>query len=342
MNAQTADLVLVTGGSGYLGSRCIATLLDHGYRVRTTVRSAAKEQEVRDLVVAGGHEPDGVEIVHADLMSDAGWDAAVAGCRYVLHVASPFPTHVPKDPQELIGPAKEGTLRVLRAAAAAGVERVVVTSSFAAVGYGHGPTGRAFTEQDWTDLSGRVPVAPYPTSKTLAERAAWDFVQDHPETELVVVNPVAILGPPLGKDSGTSVELVERLMKGMPGVPDVSFGVVDVRDVADLQVRAMTNPAAAGQRFLAIAGDFLTLREFSQALRDGLGESARKVPTRVLPNWLVKVVGRFDPAVGQIVTELGDHKNATSAKAQEVLGWSPRPARETIVDTGRWVQGRRG
>ena len=213
---------------------------------------------------------------------------------------------------------------------------MVVTSSFAAVGYGHQPTESAFTEEDWTDLSGAVPVAPYPTSKTLAERAAWDFAADHPETELAVVNPVAVLGPPLGRDSGTSVALVGRLMKGLPGVPDVSFGVVDVRDVADLQVRAMTDPAAAGERFLAIAGDFLTLRELAQALRDGVGEPARKVPTRVLPSWLVRIAGRFDPEIGQVVTELGHHKNASSAKARELLGGLPvrRSRRSPTPDGG--------
>ncbi|GAB3578510.1 SDR family oxidoreductase [Calidifontibacter terrae] len=339
---MSSELVLVTGGSGYLGSRCVATLLERGYRVRTTVRSTAKEQEARDLVTAAGQDVSQVQVVRADLTSDEGWAEAVAGCRFVLHVASPFPTNVPKNPQELIGPAREGTLRVLRAAHAAGVERVVVTSSFAAVGYGHQPTGRAFTEEDWTDLSGEVPVAPYPTSKTLAERAAWEFAKDHPQTQLAVVNPVAILGPPLGRDSGTSVELIERLMKGLPGVPDVAFGVVDVRDVADLQVRAMTDPEAAGERFLAVSGDFLTVREIAEALREGLGPQARKVPTRVLPNALVKLVGRVDRAVGQVVTELSHHKNATSAKAQQTLGWSPRPAQETIVDTGRWVVSRRG
>lgn len=320
----------------------MATLLERGYRVRTTVRSSAKAAEVHDLITAAGQDPAQVEVVQADLMSDDGWSDAVADCRYVLHVASPFPTRVPKDPDDLIVPAREGTLRVLRAAHAAGAHRVVVTSSFAAVGYGHQPTGRAFTEHDWTDLSGKVPVAPYPTSKTIAERSAWDFAQDHRETEVAVVNPVAILGPPLGRDSGTSVELVQRLMKGMPGLPDVAYGVVDVRDVADLQVRAMIDPAAAGERFLAISGDFLTLREFAEALRDGLGEQARRVPTRVLPNWMVRLAGRLDPTVAQLSPELGRHKNATSAKAAKMLGWRPRPARESIVDTGRWAVSRRG
>ncbi len=196
------ERVLVTGGSGYLGSHCIVALLRDGHQVRTTVRSLAKADEVRALVTKGGQNADALEVVAADLTADAGWAEAVAGCTRVLHVASPFPMGVPKDANELIVPAREGTLRVLRAAAEAGVARVVLTSSFAAIGYGHGPRSTPFTEQDWTDLNGPRPVAPYPQSKTIAEHAAWDFVAAHPELELAVVNPVGILGPPLGGDPG--------------------------------------------------------------------------------------------------------------------------------------------
>ncbi len=327
------ERVLVTGGSGYLGSHCIVALLRDGHQVRTTVRSLAKADEVRALVTKGGQNADALEVVAADLTADAGWAEAVAGCTRVLHVASPFPMGVPKDANELIVPAREGTLRVLRAAAEAGVARVVLTSSFAAIGYGHGPRSTPFTEQDWTDLNGPRPVAPYPQSKTIAEHAAWDFVAAHPELELAVVNPVGILGPPLGGDPGTSVAMVSRLLDGMPGVPNVRMGLVDVRDVADLHVRAMTHPEAPGQRFLAVAGHFVTFAEVGRMLRESVGERARKVPTRVLPDWLVKLVGRFDPGVGQLVTELGLDRDATSAKAEKVLGWSARPLRDTLVDT---------
>lgn len=325
--------VLVTGGSGFLGSHCLVSLLRQGHPVRTTVRSLAKADEVRRLVAAGGEDPANVEVVAADLTSDAGWADAVAGCHQVLHVASPFPMGGPKDPDELIVPAREGTLRLLRAAADAGARRVVLTSSFAAIGYGHGPMGRPFTEADWTDLDGPRPVAPYPQSKTLAERAAWDFADGHPGLELAVVNPVGILGPPLGGDPGTSVAMVSRLLDGMPGVPDVRMGLVDVRDVADLHVLAMTHREAAGQRFLAVSGHFVTLAEVGRMLKETVGDRARRVPTRVLPDWLVRLVGRFDPGVGQLATELGLDRDATADKARTLLGWAPRDLRTTLVDT---------
>ncbi len=331
---MTDELVLVTGGSGFVGSHCIVALLDAGYVVRTTVRSLAREQEVRDMVAAGGAGAGNrLQFVAADLTADAGWAEAVAGCTYVLHVASPFPLGVPQDENELIVPAREGALRVLRAAQAANVRRVVLTSSFAAIGYGHSGASHAFTENDWTDLSGAQQVAPYPKSKTLAERAAWDYVAgDGAGLELAVVNPVGIFGPMLGSDAGTSLELLRRMLDGkVPGLPRLSFGIVDVRDVADLHVRAMTHPDAAGERFLAISGDFMSLKDMAVALKAGLGERARKVPTRELPDWLVRLVGRFDSGVGQLATELGTSKHATSAKAQQLLGWSPRSREEALV-----------
>lgn len=331
---MTTSTVCVTGGSGFLGSHCVAALLRDGHRVRTTVRSADREPVVRTMVAEAGVEAeDRLSFAHADLTGDAGWAEAVAGCEAVLHVASPFPLGVPKDPDELIVPARDGALRVLRAARAAGVRRVVLTSSFAAVGYGHAPRSTPFTEEDWTDLSGARPVPPYPISKTLAERAAWDYVHgEGAGLELAVVNPVGILGPPLGTDTGTSLEMVRQLLDGrVPGLPRLGFGVVDVRDVADLHLRAMTHPAAAGERFLAIAGDFMRLRDMALVLRSRLGDDARKVPTRELPDWMVRLVGRFDSGVGQVATELGTNKNATSAKARSLLDWQPRSREDALV-----------
>ncbi|MBN9220904.1 MAG: aldehyde reductase [Mesorhizobium sp.] len=333
---MSGELVLVTGGSGFLGAHCILELLKAGYRVRTTVRSARREADVLAMLKAGGAEPgDRLSFAIADLMSDAGWPQAVAGCDYVLHVASPFPPGVPKHEDDLIIPAREGALRVLRAARDAGVKRVVLTSSFAAVGYGKmPPDGRPFTEESWTDPAGKVSA--YVKSKTLAERAAWDFIAaEGGRLELAVVNPVGIFGPVLGADHSTSTEFVQRMMNGaMPGLPRLSFGVVDARDVAELHVRAMTNPAAKGERFLAVSGDFMTVREIAQTVKTRLGDAAARVSTRVLPDWLVRVVGLFNPEVAQLVTELGKVKNATNAKAVRVLGWAPRSREDALAATG--------
>jgi nucleoside-diphosphate-sugar epimerase len=331
---MSGEVVLVTGGSGFVGAHCLLRLLEAGYRVRTTVRSLEREAEVRAMLRAGGAEPgEGLSFTATDLMSDAGWPEAVAGCDFVLHVASPFPPGAPKHEDELVLPAREGALRVLRAARAAGVRRVVLTSSFAAIGYGHPPTNRPFSEETWTDPTGDV--SSYAKSKTLAERAAWDFVaREGGALELSVVNPVGVFGPVLGPDYSTSILIVQRLMDGaVPGCPRLSFGVVDVRDVAELHLRAMTHPAAKGERFLAVAGDFMTMQAIAQVLRARMGDAARRVPTRVLPDWMVRLVSWFDAAVGQIVPELGKFKNATSEKARRVLGWAPRSNEDAIVAT---------
>jgi nucleoside-diphosphate-sugar epimerase len=336
--------VLVTGGSGFLGGYCILRLLADGHTVRTTVRSASRENDVRAVLKTGGADPgDRLSFAVADLTGDAGWADAVAGCEYVLHVASPFPPTVPKDENELIVPAREGALRVLRAARDAGVKRVVMTSSFAAVGYGHPQQEAPFDETSWTNLSGKD-VGAYVKSKTLAERAAWDFIANEGGSlELSVVNPVGIFGPLLGPDYASSILIVQRLMDGsVPGCPRLYFGVVDVRDVADLHVRAMTDPAAKGERFLAVAGDFLPMVEIARTLRSRLGDAARKVPTRQLPDWIVRLASFRDRALRQIVPELGKVRNATSAKAQRLLGWSPRSREDALVATAESLLRARG
>lgn len=327
--------VLVTGGSGFIGSRAILQLLAAGHLVRTTVRNLEREGDVRTMLKQGGAEScERLSFVAADLESDAGWPQAVAGCEYVLHIASPFPSTLPKHEDELIVPAREGALRVLRAARDAYVKRVVLTSSFAAIGYGQEVQQAPFNENNWTDPAGGD-VQPYAKSKTLAERAAWDFIAREGGTlELSVVNPVGVFGPVLGPDYSTSILLVQRLMDGaMPGCPQLSFGAVDVRDVADLHIRAMTHPAAKGERFLAVAGDFLSIRDIARILKNRMGAAANRVPTRQLPNWLVRLAALRDPAVKQILPELGKPKNATSEKAQRVLGWAPRSNEEAIVAT---------
>lgn len=327
--------VLVTGGSGFIGGHAILQLLAAGHEVRTTVRTLTRETEVRATLRAAGAPADSrLSFFAADLVNETGWSDAAAGCDYVLHVASPFPANIPRDENELITPAREGTLRVLRAARDAGARRVVLTSSFAAIGYGHAPQRAPFDETRWTNLAG-ADVRPYVKSKTLAEQAAWDFVaKDGGGLELAVVNPVGVFGPVLGPDVSTSILIVQRLLDGaMPGLPRLSFGVVDVRDVADLHIRALTHPAANGERFLAVAGDFMSIRDIALVLKRRLGAAAKKVPTMQVPNWVVRVAALRDRAAGQIVPELGKARNATSEKARRLLGWSPRSAEDAIIAT---------
>ena len=328
--------VLVTGGSGFIGSHAIVQLLAAGHQVRTTVRNLKREGDVRAMLRNGGPEPGSrLSFVAADLTGDAGWADAVAGCEYVLHVASPLPPAVPKHEDELIVPARDGALRVLRAASDAGVKRVVLTSSFAAIGYGYKPRSAPFDETSWTHLDGDD-VAPYTKSKTLAERAAWDFIaKEGGGLELSVVNPVGVFGPVLGPDYSASILIVQRLMDGaLPGSPKLSYGVVDVRDVVDLHIRAMTLPAAKGERFLAVAGDFLWMREIARILKNRMGSDARRVPTRELPNWMVRLASLRDPAIKLILPELGKRKNATNEKARRMLGWTPRSREEALTATG--------
>jgi len=329
--------ILVTGGSGFIGSHCILQLLAAGHEVRTTVRSMKREADVRALLKEGGAEPGNrLSFFAANLENDAGWAEAASNCEYVLHVASPLPPNVPKNEDELIVPAREGTLRVLRAARGAGVKRVVLTSSFAAIGYGHPQQKAPFDETSWTDPDG-TDVLPYVKSKTLGERAAWNFIAtEGGGLELSALNPVGVFGPVLGPDYSASILVVQRLMEGaIPGCPRLYFGVVDVRDVADLHIRAMTHPAAKGERFLAVAGDFMSILEIAKVLKSRMGESARRVPTRQLPDWLVRLAALRDPAVKQILPELGKVKNATNAKARRILGWAPRSNEEAIEATAK-------
>jgi len=309
--------VLVTGGSGYVGTQLIAALLRAGQGpVRAQVRSAAREDGLRAAVRRGDVSDAGLEVVAAELMSDDGWKAAMAGVDEVYHVASPIPPAQPKDPDELIVPAREGTLRVLRAARAAGARRVALTSSFAAIGYTPKPSGE-FTEDDWTDPD--MPgLAPYPRSKAIAERAAWDFLRSEGGgTELTVINPTFILGPPLTAETGSSMYLIKAMFSGeMSVAPRHRFGIADVRDVADLHIRAMAAPGAAGKRFIGVSDrPPMTYLELAGFLRQRFGALAAKAPTEQAPG------GDLPPLV------------IHNDRAKEELGWRPRPVEETIADT---------
>lgn len=327
-----AGTVFVSGGSGYIAGFLIRQLVAEGWMVHTSIRNLAKEAEVRTNLAVDNSK---VKFFAADLMGDAGWAEAMAGCSHVAHVASPLPSNAPKSDDELIIPARDGALRALKAAKAAGVKRFVMTSSMAAIAYGHGKGKHVFTEADWTDVSSPDAYA-YVKSKTIAERAARDWVAaEGAGMEFCTVNPSLVLGPLQSGDFSTSLEAIKKLLEGsLPGLPNFGFGVVDVRDVADMHVRCLNAPGMADERFIC-SGPFMMMTEVAAVLKSGLGDQARKVPTRKLPDWLLKVLALFDPVVRQVVGELGNVRASPADHAKEKLGWVPRPAEESIVDTAR-------
>lgn len=327
-----SDRILVTGGTGYLAAWCIAALLDRGYRVRTTVRSHVREDGVRAAVARAGVSIANLEFTVADLLSDDGWAEAVDECSDVLHVASPLTAT--SDEEAVIRPAVDGTLRVLRAARDGGVRRVVYTSSCGAVYYGHPARTTPFDETDWTIVGGGA-MSAYVKSKALAERAAWDFIAtEGGDLELVTVNPAGIFGPALSTESTSSLTLVRRLIEGMPGIPDVRMGIVDVRDVADLHVRALETPSAAGERFIAWADGPISMPEIARLLRDSMGADVVRSARRA-PNWMIRLAGRFNQEIADLAPLLGQGRKATSRKARTALGWEPRPWQETMVDSAQ-------
>jgi dihydroflavonol-4-reductase len=327
--------VLVTGGSGFVGSHIVLQLLNAGHNVRTTVRSAKKEESIREMLRTAGDPGRRLTVFSADLTGESGWPEAVAGCDCVIHVASPLSDSARQTEAEVIASARDGSLRVLRAAREAGVRRVVMTSSCGAVYYGYPPRAEPFDETNWSNPD-RGDMSAYVKSKLMAERAAWDFVRaEGGGLELAVINPAGIFGPVLTPDASSSTQMVKRLLAGMPGCPRIHFAIVDVRDVADLHIRAMSHPGANGERFVAVAenGSAMSMLEMADVLRARLGDAATKAPTRELPDWVVRAGAIFDPAMRQLLPMLGKVRNATSAKAQRVLGWKPRPREDALVAT---------
>ncbi|EME84987.1 uncharacterized protein MYCFIDRAFT_41794 [Pseudocercospora fijiensis CIRAD86] len=341
---ESDETILVTGGSGFLGSYCILHALKQGYRLRTTVRNLKQSTGIRQALRNGGattSEANSVRFFVADLNKDDGWEEACAGCDFILHVASPLTLVTPKDENEFIAPARDGTLRVLRAAKKTGtIKRVVVTSSLAAVIFGHNARAAndPFTEEDWANLKTPHHRAPaYQKSKIIAEKAAWDFIEkEGGKMELSVICPCGIFGPILNSKLAASLDLPLRLLNGtMTGIPNLGLGVVDVRDVADLHLLAMKHPKAEGERFIAQSDDrFVWIKDVAEMLRTGLSDGdCKKVASWRIPSFVVRVMGHFDDAVALVAPELGKAKPASNEKAKELLGWQPRSAKEAILSS---------
>jgi dihydroflavonol-4-reductase len=333
--------VLITGISGFIAKHCAIELLRHGYSVRGTVRSASKAEEVK-TTLSKHCDIARLEFIQADLMSEAAWANAMQGLHGVLHIASPFPLNEPKDPQELIRPAVEGTLRVLRAAIDAKVPRFVQTSSTVAVAFGH-PRDRTapFTEDDWTVLTNPA-VNSYGRSKTMAERAARDLIDGtKPTMHFSTVNPGFVLGPLLDRDIGTSGEAIQMFLRGKyPGCPRLSFPVVDVRDVANMHRLALETAEPSGGRYLGVSGTAWFV-DMMRPIKARLGAHAKKVPTSELPNFLIKLIGIFDPTARAIVPDLGqyipvDNQRTRVALRMDFIGVeeSAPAMAQSLVDLG--------
>ncbi len=324
--------ILVTGASSFVGIHTIIQLLEQGYTVRGTIRSLSKEAEVREAVAKYVQANDRLEFKAADLEQDTGWEEAMSGIEYVLHVASPFPLFEPENENELIIPAVQGTLRVLRAAHKAGVKRVVQVSSVAAIAAGHKDMFKRFTEEDWSIVENEIGA--YSKSKTLAERAAWDFINGAENTrrmELVAINPPLILGPVPNQNFRTSVELIRTYMKAqVPGVGRIKMGLVDVRDVAAAIILAMITPEAAGHRFLCSGGS-MWLKDIAGVLHNEYSSRGYKIPTFEFPSWAIRLLGFFDKKIARVSGELDRDFEQSNEKAKRILKWTPRSEKEAIL-----------
>jgi len=330
-----AKTVLITGGSGSIATWTIIALLERGYTVRTTVRSLDKELGVRAQISTAVEAGTRLSFFVADLVKEEGWDAAVSGCDYVLHIAAPVGVDAPRDPNELIIPTRDGALRVLRAACRANVQRVVMTSAIEACRPPMKSPDSVSDETVWTDTNDPQ-LGPYRVAKTLAERAAWDFMANQPgPTTLTTIFPAAVTGPVLSKENLHAAQLCQRMLNGsLPRFPHLGFCIVDIRDVADLHIRAMEAPEAAGQRFIA-ASDWVWMADVANILRSALGVSAKKVPTKSMPDFVLRIVAIFNGSMRFAAPLLGHKHVFTSAKAETVLGWKPRSAATALVESAK-------
>ncbi|MAU10355.1 MAG: hypothetical protein CL607_11075 [Anaerolineaceae bacterium] len=326
--------ILVTGASGYIAMHVVQHLLQQGYAVRGTLRSTKHEARLRSIFAKDIKDDRQLDFVTADLMQDAGWDEAMQGLEYVMHVASPVPSGKLNSEDDLIQPALQGTRRVMQAAHKAGIKRVVMTSSVAAM---HDPrmtdNQRIWTESDWADPT--QDIGAYPKSKALAERAAWDFVADHPDMELATINPVYVIGPVFDERFSTSIEIIRKLLRrDMPGLPRLSWSIVDTRDVAAAHLLAMTTPEAAGKRFCVDNG-LLTTKEIAIILDNHFAEKGYRIPTMQLPDFAVRLFALFDQQARLVVDQLGHETHFSNEQAKRVLGWQPRPLETTLIDAGQ-------
>ncbi|MCI4644629.1 MAG: aldehyde reductase [Hyphomonadaceae bacterium] len=325
--------ILVTGATGFIATHCIVKLIERGHSVRGTARSTSRATALNMILSDYTEKSIEVPLIAADLSRDAGWEEAVEGVDAILHVASPIPASLPRDADELIKPARDGALRLLRAAKTAGVDRVVMTSSMAAVAYGWGDNlPNLLTEQHWSNPENLKDNTAYTRSKTIAERAAWDYVASEGEgLKLTTINPSAVLGPVMGGDFSASLEIVTQLMSGkLPAVPKFGFHVVDVRDVAEAHILALEKDISIGQRYL-VADDFLWMAELAEILRDAFPDHPKKIPSGQLPSWLVRILSLVNPPLRQLVPELGKKRIVSSEKARSELGWTPISAREAAI-----------
>ena len=330
------ETVLVTGGTGFIGLHCLQQLLDKGYKVRTTIRSESRKQEVMDAMKKHSSNCENLEFFIADLLNDDGWKEAVEGSKYVLHVASPFFLGEPENEDVFIKPAVEGTLRVLKACADADVQKVVLTSSFAAVGYGHPREKEVYTEEDWSSVDGEI--SPYAKSKTLAEKAAWEFVESLEESkkfELTVINPVAVTGPMLTNDIGSSNDFLLKLISGsMPACPKIHMGYIDVRDVAKAHIFSMTEEKTNGERII-VSENEMFFAEVGKTLNEA---GFKKSPTKEMPNFLVKIMSLFVGELKTLLSALNRKGDIDKTKAKSFFNWDYISTEQSVTETARQLQ----